>query len=93
MPLRGSYLVGAPDLAIEIVSPNETHPELAAKAAVYMQAGVRLLWIAWPATRTIDVWRPTSPAQPIHTLADVDTLDGPDVVPGFNCPVKDIFAM
>lgn len=93
MPLRGSYLVGAPDLAIEIASPNDTHPELAAKAAIYMQAGVQLLWVAWPATRSIDVWRPTSPRQSMRTLTDADMLDGLDDVPGFQCAVSEIFAV
>lgn len=93
MPLRGSYLVGAPDLAIEIASPNDTPPELAAKAAIYLRSGVRLLWIAWPATRTIDVWRPTSQRQPMRTLSGLDMLDGLDVVPGFQCQVNEIFAV
>jgi len=91
MTLRGSYLVGAPDLVIEIASPNDTRPEVAAKMAIYLRAGVRLAWAAWPASRTIDVWRPTSPGQPFVTLRDADTLDGQDVVPGFQCPVREIF--
>ncbi len=93
MPLRGSYLVGAPDLAVEIASPSDTHPEMAVKAALYLRAGVRLVWVAWPGSQTIDVWRPASPAQPVVTLQSADTLDGVDVVPGFTCPIRDIFAI
>jgi Uma2 family endonuclease len=92
MPLHGSYLVGAPDLAIEIASPSETRRDMAAKVAIYLQAGVRLVWVAWPGPRTIDVWRPISPGQPVVTLQSSDTLDGLDVVPSFQCPVRDIFA-
>ena len=91
MKLRGSYRVGAPDLVIEIASPNDTHRELNAKADVYLQAGVRLIWVAWPATQTIEVWRPASPSAPATTLQLADTLDGLDVVPGFACPVRAIF--
>ncbi len=77
----------------EIASPNDTHPELAAKAAVYMQVGVRLLWIAWPTAhhRRRGVQRPRP--ELVRALTDVDTLDGLDVVPGFQCPVKDVFAL
>lgn len=92
MPLRGSYLVGAPDLVIEIASPSDTRRELAATLAIYMEAGVRLAWVAWPGTQTADVWRPVSPAQPIATLLASDLLDGLDVVPGFQLPVRDLFA-
>ncbi len=92
MPKRGSYLVGAPDLVIEIASPGDTHPELAAKVAVYLQAGVRLVWVVWPGTQTIEVWRATTPDKPAATLASTGALEGMDVIPGFACPVSDIFA-
>ncbi len=91
MPQRGSYLVGAPDLVIEIASPNDTHPMLAEKARVYLHAGVRLIWVAWPDAGAIEVWRPASPSSPTQTLQLADTLDGLDVVPGFTCPVCAIF--
>jgi Uma2 family endonuclease len=92
MPQRGSYLAGAPDLVIEIASPNDTRPELAAKTAIYLQAGVRLMWIVWPKTQAIDVWLPSTTNQPSATLAADDTLDGRDVIPGFQCAVREIFA-
>ena len=91
MTQRGSYLVGAPDLVIEIASPNDTHPMLAEKARVYLQAGVRLIWVAWPSTHIIEVWRPTSPAAPTQTLQLADTLDGLEVILGFACSVRAIF--
>jgi len=93
MQLRGSYLVGSPDLVIEIASPSDTRTEMAAKVAIYLQAGVRLVWVAWPGSQSIDVWRLASPAQPAATLSSADTLDGANVVPGFTCPVGDLFAV
>ncbi len=64
---------------------------LAEKARVYLHAGVRLIWVAWPDAGAIEVWRPASPSSPTQTLQLADTLDGLDVVPGFTCPVRAIF--
>jgi Uma2 family endonuclease len=91
MPQRGSYFVGAPDLAIEIASPSGRHPELAKKIAVYLQAGVRLVWAIWPPMRAVEVWRPASPSAPTAALHEGDMLGGLDVVPGFQCPVRALF--
>lgn len=91
LPQRGSYLVGFPDLVIEIASPSDTHPMLAAKCVVYLQAGVRLIWVVWPATKTVEIWRPMSTNQPIASLTVNDSLDGAEVIPGFQCAVQLIF--
>jgi Uma2 family endonuclease len=93
MSQRGSYLVGSPDLVIEIASPSDSRPQMQAKAQVYLAAGVRLFWIIWPSTQSVDVWRPTSPAAPVKLLGLNDQLDGMDVIAGFTCLVKDIFAI
>ncbi len=92
MSKRGAYLMGAPDLVIEIASPGDSHPELAAKAAIYLQAGVRLMWMLWSAAHTIDVWQGATPDAP-RTLNQDDTLGGQDVIPGFTCVVRDLFAV
>ncbi len=84
------YLRIAPDLAVEIVSPDQYKREMAAKARAYLQAGVRLVWVIWPETKTADVWRPGSD-QPIATLTVADALDGLDVVPGFSYSLADLF--
>ena len=52
MKRQGPYTVGAPDLVIEIASPNDTHPEAATKTAIYLRAGVQLVWNIWPNTKT-----------------------------------------
>ena len=91
MKQRGSYLVGAPDLVIEIASPGDTHPEVAAKTAQYLQAGVRLVWNIWPNSQTIEVWQSGARNKPSATLSATDMLDGVDVIPGFQCLVRDIF--
>lgn len=96
VPTRGSpewhaYPRLAPDLVAEVASPDQYRPEMTAKAQVYLDAGVRLVWIVWPAARTVGVWRPGSDA-PAATLSVGDTLDGLDVLPGFSYPLAELFA-
>ncbi|SRR5579884_3904074 len=91
MQIRGSYPVLAPDLVIEIASPNDYHPQLFDKVQTYLASGVRLIWVVWPDPQTVEVWRPNLPAKPTAILSSNDTLDGLDMIPGFQCPVKDIF--
>jgi len=80
----------APDLIAEIASPNQYHPEMVAKVQIWLAAGVRLAWVAWPARQQVDVWRPGR-TTPVATLGASDTLDGLDVVPGFTLRVPEIF--
>lgn len=83
----------APELAVEVASPEQTAPDMAAKAALYISGGTRLVWVVWPDARTVDVWRAGNSAHPSKTLrADAsDTLDGEEVIPGFSHPVADVF--
>lgn len=81
---------GAPDLAVEIVSPSQYRPEMAAKARRYLDAGARLVWIVWPKYQQVDVWRQGS-SEPVATLNIGGTLDGLDVVPGFTFPLAQLF--
>jgi Uma2 family endonuclease len=84
------YLRLAPDLVVEVASPDQYKPEMAAKARLYLAAGVRLVWLVWPAAHTVDVWRPGNDA-PITSLTTAEALDGLDVVPGFTYPLADLF--
>ena len=81
----------APDLAAEIASHNQYRPKMAAKARLYLAAGVRLVWIVWPKRRQVDVWWPGD-KQPSRTLGVTDTLDGLDMLPGFSYPLARLFA-
>ena len=75
----------------EVVSPSQYRPEMDAKAQLYLDRGVRLVWIIWPNRQEVDVWRPISPQAPIAILSLGDILDGLDVLPGFTCPLADLF--
>ncbi|MBX9626824.1 MAG: Uma2 family endonuclease [Gemmataceae bacterium] len=77
-----------PDLAVEAVSPNDGYEEVADKIADFKDAKVRLIWVISPKTRTVLIRRADG------TLAEIDetgTLSGEDVVPGFSCPVAELF--
>jgi Uma2 family endonuclease len=80
----------APDIAAEVASPNQYRPELGAKARRYLDAGVQLVWVIWPARREVDLWRPGA-QEPVQTLTIGDAFDGLDVLPGFTYPLADLF--
>lgn len=65
---------------------------MAAKARMYLRAGVRIVWVVWPQSLHIDIWRSAVLAGPVRTLGPSDTLDGEDVVPGFSYAVSELFA-
>lgn len=79
----------APDIAVEVLSPSDRRPDALAKVAMYLQAGVHLVWLVDPAKRTVTVFQPDAS---IVTLREGDSLDGGDVLPGFTVAVADIFA-
>lgn len=80
----------APDLVVEIASKGQYHPGLDAKARLWLERGVRMAWVVWPARQVIDVWLPGD-VLPHATLGAGDVLDGGDVVPGFTYPVAEVF--
>ncbi len=85
-PLR--YWVGPPDLAVETMSPNDTVFEVDEKIREWLTAGARLVWVINPRQQTVTVFRPENTAT---ILCVGDTLDGVDVVPGFQIPVAELF--
>ena len=85
--LFGALVDGAPDLAVEVLSPSNTEQEMAQKVAEYLNAGGKAVWVFDPIGRTLTVHRPgVSPL----VLADGDSVDGEDYLPGFVCPVADM---
>ena len=79
----------APDLVVEVASPSQTGPYIEEKIAIYLSAGVRLVWAIDPARRTVQVHRFDGS---LRTLTDQDVLSGEDVLPGFHVPVAGLFA-
>lgn len=87
--LPTKYWDGAPDLAVEVVSPSDRVVEVDEKVRDWLDAGTRLVWVVNPGARTVTVYRPG--AKPT-VLVESDTLEGEDVVPGFRLPVAEVFA-
>ena len=77
-----------PDLAVEVVSPNDRPGEVADKIAFYLAHGVPLVWAIYPRTRTVVAHRP---GQEPRTFGVGDVLEADDIIPGFRLPVADIF--
>ena len=82
------YFPGAPDLAVEVVSPNDTMAEVEDKVDEYLAAGAKLVWVVNPRRKTVTVHRPQTPPA---MLGELQALTGDDVVPDFRCPVAEIF--
>ena len=82
------YWPGAPDLAVEVISPSDTVSQIEKKVIEWLQFGAHLVWIVSPKLSTITVYRSL---QDIQTLTEKDTLDGGDVVPGFQLRVAELF--
>lgn len=78
----------APDLAVEIVSPSNTVPDILAKVKDYLEAGTRLVWIVEPRSRSVTVYRSHDD---IRLLTEADEIDGGAVLPGFRLPVAELF--
>lgn len=80
---------GAPDLAVEVLSPGDTYSEVNEKVEDWLGAGARAVWIVDPRRRAVSIYRSMTDAT---SLSEGDELDGGDVVPGFRCKVSEIFA-
>lgn len=81
----------APDLVVEVASPNQFRPGMAAKVRRYLTDVVRLVWVVWPKYQQVDVWRAAAD-QPDATLDVGDALDGLDMLPDFSYPLARLFA-
>lgn len=88
--LRRGFLQAAPDLAVEIWSPDNSMPALRAKAREYLAAGTRCVWLIDPRRRIAEAH---TPDHPVTSLTADDTLDGGDVLPGLNLPLTRLFAV
>ena len=82
----------SPDLAVEVISPNDTAEEVEETVNDWLSAGVPLVWVVSPTFRTVRIHRPRSSALgPIAELTETDNIDGEDVLPGFSSPVRAFF--
>jgi Uma2 family endonuclease len=80
----------APDVAIEVISPSNDYEAVMAKVIEYLEAGVRQVWLASPTAQAISVYRSLTD---VKVYGPGDEIDGGDAVPGFRCPVADLFTL
>ena len=86
--LPARFIDGSPDIAVEVVSPNDSHIDVMEKVGEYLDAGTRLVWVASRRTRSVTVHRSDGTAQ---TLRADDVLSGEDVLLGFEVYVRELF--
>jgi Uma2 family endonuclease len=86
---RSGYAELAPDLLAEILSPDDRPAEVLAKVADWLGAGTRLVWVVDPARSDVRVYRQDGSLAVLHAH---ESLDGEDVLPGFSCPLAQVFS-
>lgn len=86
--LPKGYFQGSPDLAIEVISPNNTFEELHQKIVEYFDNGCRLVWVINPDEKSVLVYHQPEPDKLLNVT---DNLDGEDILPDFTLPVLDLF--
>lgn len=83
-----AFWPGAPDLAVEVLSPGDTSGEVAEKIQEWLAAGCEAVWVVHPKLQTVTIYR---------SLTDVivktagEMLIGDPVLPGFSCAVDELF--
>lgn len=87
-PAGDWFFEGAPDLAVEVLSPSDRPGAVQRKVANYLDAGTPLVWIVDRRARRVVEHRAHA-APRIHGVDD--TIDGGDVLPGFRAPVRAFF--
>lgn len=84
-----AFFPGAPDLAVEVVSPDDTAAGLEAKVHEYLSSGTQQVWLAYPESRRVHVYHRDGTAR---WYTEEDTLESGDLLPGFSVPVRELFA-
>ena len=86
--LPQGFLHGAPDLAVEVLSPSDNPVDVQQKVRDYLEAGSRLVWIVAPQAKAVTVYRADSSAR---LLREGEDLEGEDVLPGLAIPLAEVF--
>lgn len=86
---RKKPLVGAPLLAVEVVSPTDPMTQVNRKVRLYLEDGVRMVWVVEPEEKSVTIYTPHSKQFTRLTLED--TLMGGDILPNFALPLGQLF--
>lgn len=82
------YLDVAPELVVEVLSPEDRWSEVMRKLAEYLGAGVIVVWVVDPTTRSIFAYRSLTV---VNRFTENDTLCDNDILPGLSLPMKEVF--
>jgi Uma2 family endonuclease len=85
---KTSYWPGAPDLAVEVLSLSDRTGEVDEKITAWLTAGAQAVWVVDPKLQIVTIHQAGKRAQ-IRSVGEV--LEGDPVVPGFSCPVAELF--
>jgi len=88
-PNARGFVTGPPDLAIEVLSPDDRPADVRAKVDEYLARGVALVVVIDPDQKTVRTHGPSAP--PATLRAGEDRLDLSNVIPGFSCSLREIF--
>jgi len=87
LSMTGDWEV-VPDLAVEVISPNDVFKDVLAKVREYFHYGVQAVWVIAPEEQQVYVYdAPTH----VRILIGQDELTGGEVVPGFRMPLGHLF--
>jgi Uma2 family endonuclease len=88
MPVDQAFYEGPPVLAVEILSPSDTHESVVQKVTLYLECGVPVVWIIDPDFQTLTIHRPNTEPQMLRVH---ETLDGNPELPHLKVSVRDFF--
>jgi len=87
-PKEKRFFPGAPDLAVEILSPNHTRAEIDERLRDFFSSGTQLAWIIDPESESVEICRSLTQRK---LLGPGAFLEGEDVLPGFRYPIANLF--
>jgi Uma2 family endonuclease len=88
--LPDGYFPGPPDLAVEVLSPNDRASDVLRKVEDWLDAGSAAVWVVDPKTQTVTVY---GADRRVVMLTRSEAISGGDLLPGFNAPLAEIFAI
>jgi Uma2 family endonuclease len=83
-----AFWPGAPDLAVEVLSPGDRTGEVDEKITEWLSAGVAAVWVVDSQLETVTIY---SGAKPVEVRSAGEMLEGGHVLPGFSCAVDELF--
>ena len=89
LPRRG-YFDGVPDLAVEVVSPDDSKRDVAEKINMWLAHGTPVVWVAYPKQMTVEIHRV---GQPPQRLTAADEIRDEPLLPGFVLPLSRVFKL